>query len=127
MRAFVLSLLAVSCVATLMVAAPKPASAEPKVLPMAQDQTAGKVEQVGYWRRRYVYRPYRHSTFIVLTTIDRTAITDHITDPTIATGMATPITIAPTTTVRALASGLASEPEDDEGTGGLASTDFLEI
>jgi len=55
-------------------------------------------------------------------TIDDTAITDRITDPmpitvritdpTIATGMAIPTTIGPTTTVRALASGLPSEPKD---------------
>jgi hypothetical protein len=107
MRAFVLSLLALSCVAALMVAAPKTASAEPRVLPLAQGQTAGKVEEVGYrYRRyRYRYRPYHYR---------RMVITDRITDPTMATGMATPITIGLTiigpTTVRALASGLATEP-----------------
>jgi hypothetical protein len=55
MPAFVLSLLALACVAVLMVAAPKPASAEPSVLPLAQGQTAGKVEEVGYRYRRYRY------------------------------------------------------------------------
>jgi hypothetical protein len=65
MRTFVLSLLALSCVATLMVAAPKAASAEPKVLPVAQGQIAGKVEEVGYrYRRyRYVYRPYYYRRY----------------------------------------------------------------
>jgi hypothetical protein len=60
MRAFVMSLLAFSGVAMLMVATPEPASAEPGVLPVAQGQTAGKVEEVGYrYRRyRYAYRPY---------------------------------------------------------------------
>jgi hypothetical protein len=67
MRAFVLSLLAFSCVAVLMVAAPKPASPEPRVLPLAQDQTAGKVEEVGYrYRRyRYGYRPYWRPGFSI--------------------------------------------------------------
>jgi hypothetical protein len=65
MPAFVLSLLALACVAVLMVAAPKPASAEPSVLPLAQGQTAGKVEEVGYrYRRyRYGYRPYYHRRY----------------------------------------------------------------
>ena len=65
MRAFVLSLLALSSVAVLMIATPKPASAEPRVLPLAQDQTAGKVEEVGYrYRRyRYGYRPYYHRRY----------------------------------------------------------------
>ena len=65
MRAFVLSLLALSSVAVLMVATPKPASAEPRVLPLAQGQTAGKVEEVGYrYRRyRYGYRPYYHRRY----------------------------------------------------------------
>jgi hypothetical protein len=65
MRAFVLSLLALSCVAALMVAAPKTASAEPRVLPLAQGQTAGKVEEVGYrYRRyRYRYRPYHYRRY----------------------------------------------------------------
>jgi hypothetical protein len=40
MRVPVLSLSALICVAALMVAVPKPASAEPKVLPVAQGQTA---------------------------------------------------------------------------------------
>jgi hypothetical protein len=64
MRAFVLSLLALVCV-VIMVAAPKPASAEPRVLPLAQGQTAGKVEEVGYrYRRyRYGYRPYYHRRY----------------------------------------------------------------
>jgi hypothetical protein len=67
-----LSLLALSCVAGLMVAALKPAVAEPKVLPLAQGQTAGTVEEVGYRYRRYryvdrphyrydCYRPFWHS------------------------------------------------------------------
>ena len=65
MRAFVLSLLALSSVAVLMIATPKPASAEPRVLPLAQGQTAGKVEEVGYrYRRyRYGYRPYYHRRY----------------------------------------------------------------
>jgi hypothetical protein len=65
MRTFVLSFLALSCVATLMVAAPKPASAEPKVLPIAWGQTAGKVEEIGYrYRRyRYGYRPYYYRRY----------------------------------------------------------------
>ena len=65
MRAFVLSLLALSSVAVLMVATPKPASAEPRVLPLAQGQTAGKVEEVGYryHRYRYGYRPYYHRRY----------------------------------------------------------------
>ena len=67
-----LSLLALSCVTPLMVAAPKPAVAEPRVLPLALDQTAGKMEAVGYRHRRYryadrphyrydCYRPFWHS------------------------------------------------------------------
>ena len=65
MRAFVLSLLALSSVAVLMVATPKPTSVEPRVLPLAQGQTAGKVEEVGYrYRRyRYGYRPYYHRRY----------------------------------------------------------------
>jgi hypothetical protein len=65
MRVFVLSLSALICGAALMGAAPKLASAEPKVLPLAQDQTAGKVEEVGYrYRRyRYVYRPYHYRRY----------------------------------------------------------------
>jgi hypothetical protein len=65
MRACVSSLLALSSVAVLMVAAPKPASAEPRVLPLAQGQTAGKLEEVGYrYRRyRYGYRPYYHRRY----------------------------------------------------------------
>jgi hypothetical protein len=55
-----LSLLALSCVAGLMVAAPKPAVAEPKVLPLAQGQTAGTVEEVGYRYRRYRYADRPH-------------------------------------------------------------------
>src|SRR5262249_21746383 len=49
----------------LMVAVPKPASAEPKVLPLAQGQTAAKAEEVGYrYRRdRYGYRPYYHRRY----------------------------------------------------------------
>jgi hypothetical protein len=64
MRAFVLTLSALACVA-LMVAAPKPASAEPKVLPVTQGQTAGKGEEVGYrYRRyRYGYRPYYYRRY----------------------------------------------------------------
>jgi hypothetical protein len=46
---------------------------------------------------------------IVRTIIDGMAITGRITDLTIAT-TATPTTIGPITTVRVLASGLASEP-----------------
>src|SRR4026209_75772 len=42
-----LSLLALSCVAGLMVAALKPAVAEPKVLPLAQGQTAGTWRKLG--------------------------------------------------------------------------------
>jgi hypothetical protein len=65
MRVLVLSLLALSCVAALMVAAPKSASAEPGVLPMAQGQTAGKMEEVGYRyrRHRYGYRPYYYRRY----------------------------------------------------------------
>jgi len=65
MRVFVLSLSALISGAALMVAVPKPASAEPKVLPVAQGQTAGKVEEVGYrYRRyRYGYRPYYHRPY----------------------------------------------------------------
>jgi hypothetical protein len=55
MRVFVLSLSALIGGAALMVAVPNPASAEPKVLPVAQGQTAGKVEEVGYRYRRYRY------------------------------------------------------------------------
>ena len=52
-----LSLLALSCVTPLMVTAPKPAVAEPRVLPLAQGQTA---EEVGYRHRRprYAQRPH---------------------------------------------------------------------
>jgi hypothetical protein len=65
MRVFVLSLSALICGAALMVAVPNPVSAEPKVLPVAQGQTAGKVEEVGYrYRRyRYGYRPYYHRRY----------------------------------------------------------------
>jgi hypothetical protein len=58
-----LSLLALSCVTPLMVAAPKPAVAEPKVLPSAQGQTAGKVEEVGYRYRRYRYADRPHDRY----------------------------------------------------------------
>jgi hypothetical protein len=68
MRACVLSLLALSSVAVLMVAAPKPASAESSVLPLAQGQTAGKVEEVGYRYRRYRYG-YLSSTVWLLQTV----------------------------------------------------------
>ena len=68
MRVLVLSLLALSCVAALMVAAPKSASAEPGVLPMAQGQTAGKMEEVGYRYRRYRYG-YLSSTVWLLQTV----------------------------------------------------------
>jgi hypothetical protein len=65
MRVFVLSLSALVCGAALMVAVPKPASAEPKVMPVEQGQTAGKVEEVGYrYRRyRYGYRPYHYRRY----------------------------------------------------------------
>jgi hypothetical protein len=65
MRALALSLLALSGVAALMVVAPKSASAEPGVLPLAQGQTAGKMEEVRYrYRRyRYRYRPYYHRRY----------------------------------------------------------------
>jgi hypothetical protein len=101
---FVLSLSALICGAALMVAVPNPISAEPKVLPVAQGQTACKVEEVGY-------RYHRIATAIVRTIIDDMAITDLITDPAIM-GMGTPITTGPTiigpTGSPALASG--SEP-----------------
>jgi hypothetical protein len=65
MRVFVLSLSALICGAALMVAVPNPVSAEPKVLPVAQGQTASKMEEVGYrYRRyRYGYRPYYHRRY----------------------------------------------------------------
>jgi hypothetical protein len=50
------------------------------------------------------------SVSLRLSIIDGMAITDRITDPTIATGMATPITIGPITVGPASACGLASEP-----------------
>jgi hypothetical protein len=70
-----LSLLALSCVAGLMVAALKPAVAEPKVLPLAQGQTAGTVEEVGYRYRRYRY--------VDMTAVDRfgTRYGEHVTWP----------------------------------------------
>jgi len=55
-----LSLLALSCVTPLMVAAPKPAVAEPRVLPLALGQTAGKMEAVEYRHRRYRYADRPH-------------------------------------------------------------------
>ena len=60
MRAFSLTLLALSCVAVLMIAPPRPASAQPNVLPLANGQNVGAAEDVGYrYRRyRYGYRPY---------------------------------------------------------------------
>ena len=58
MRALNLSLLALSGVALLMVATPPPAGAQPGVLPMANTQNVGGVEEVGYrYRGRYGYRP----------------------------------------------------------------------
>jgi hypothetical protein len=65
MRVFVLSLSALICWAALMVAVPNPVSAEPKVLPVAQGQTASKMEEVGYRYRRYHYgyRPYYHRRY----------------------------------------------------------------
>jgi len=75
-----LSLLALSCVAGLMVAALKPAVAEPKVLPLAQGQTAGTVEEVGYRYRRYVMSTV---PIIGMTAIDRfgTRYGEHVTWP----------------------------------------------
>jgi hypothetical protein len=111
MRTFVL--LALASVATLTVAAPKPASAEPKVLPV-ESQMAAKVEEVGIGTVGI-------ATSIGPTIIDGTAITDRITDPTPITVRITDLTMAttdtrttigPTTTVRALAFGLPSEPKD---------------
>src|SRR5947208_2011122 len=65
MRVFVLSLSALICAAALMVAVPKPASAERKVLPLARGQTAAKAEEVGYryGRYRYGYRSYCHRRY----------------------------------------------------------------
>jgi hypothetical protein len=60
MRVFALSLLALSCVALLMIATPKPAFAGPSVLPLTQGQTARQVEEVGYRYRRYRYGYRRH-------------------------------------------------------------------
>ena len=60
MRAFILSL-ALSFVVVLMVDTPRPATAQPSVLPLAQSHSA--VEEVYYYRRyrygyRHHYRPY---------------------------------------------------------------------
>ena len=62
MRVFVLSLSALIVGPPLM--APKSASAEPKVLPVAQRQ-AGQVKEVGYryHRYRYGYRPYYYRRY----------------------------------------------------------------
>ena len=58
MRALNLSLLALSSVALMMVASPQPVAAQPGVLPLANTQNAGGVEEVGYrYRGRYGYRP----------------------------------------------------------------------
>ena len=59
MRAFILSL-ALSFVVVLMVDTPRPATAQPSVLPLAQGHSAGQVEEVyyGYGYRRHYYRPY---------------------------------------------------------------------
>ena len=61
MRAFILSL-ALSFVAVLMVDTPRPATAQPSVLPLAQGHSASQVEEVYYYRRygyhRHHYRPY---------------------------------------------------------------------
>jgi hypothetical protein len=97
MPAFVLSLLALACVAVLMVAAPKPARS---AFGAGSDCWQGG----GSW----VSVP-PVSLRIVPTIIDL-AITDRITDPTIATGMATPITIGAITVGPASACGLATEP-----------------
>ena len=55
MRAFILSL-ALSFVVVLMVDTPRPATAQPSVLPVAQGHSAGQVEEVYYRRYRYGYR-----------------------------------------------------------------------
>jgi len=60
MRAFILSL-ALSFVVVLMVDTPRPATAQPSVLPLAQGHSVGQVEEVYYRRygyRRHYYRPY---------------------------------------------------------------------
>jgi hypothetical protein len=61
MRAFILSL-ALSFVVVLMVDTPRPATAQPSVLPLAPGHSAGQVEEVYYYRRyryhRHHYRPY---------------------------------------------------------------------
>jgi len=55
MRAFIFSL-ALSFVVVMMVDTPRPATAQPSVLPLAQGHSVGQVEEVYY--RRYGYRPY---------------------------------------------------------------------
>jgi hypothetical protein len=51
-------LFTLASVAVLLVAAPRPATAQPSVLPMANSQNIGSVEEAGYrYRYRYGYRP----------------------------------------------------------------------
>ena len=58
MRALNLSLIALSSLALLIVATPRPAAALPGVLPIANTQNVGEVKEVGYrYRGRYGYRP----------------------------------------------------------------------
>jgi hypothetical protein len=59
MPAFKLSLLTLAVMAALTAASLEPASAQPRVIPMAHTQSAGGAEEVGYrYRYRYGYRPY---------------------------------------------------------------------
>ena len=105
MRALNLSLLALSSVALLMVATPRPAAAQPGVLP-ANTQNVGDVEEVGYrYRGRYGYRPGIGGTDIIVRITDPTMATTVIADPTTVMGMA----IGPTG-VQVSVCGSASRP-----------------
>ena len=75
-----LSLLALSCVAGLMVAAVKPSVAEPKVLPLAQGQTAGWWRKLGIGTVGIVMSTV---PIIGMTAIDRfgTRYGEHVTWP----------------------------------------------
>jgi hypothetical protein len=99
MRALNLGVLA--SMAVLMVATPGPAAAQPGVLPIANAQNVGVVEEVGY-RHRYRYA--------IVRTIGVMAITDPTTGPTItATGPITGVaTVIGPTGARASVCGLAS-------------------
>jgi len=62
MRAFILSL-ALSFVVVLMVDTPRPATAQPSVLPLAPGHSAGQVEEVYYGYRRYRYHRHHYRPY----------------------------------------------------------------